>query len=85
MREAAEADVGDLLSATFAEVATIAMRFIFAGCCAIAAGIVGASIRSAMNSRRLIDRILRTKRRAGAEGNPILLRLLSSAGGNCEN
>jgi hypothetical protein len=46
------------MSATSAVVTTIAMRFIFAGCCAVAARIVGASIRAAMSSRRLIDRIL---------------------------
>jgi len=60
-------------SSTFLDGLTIATRFIFAGCCAIAARIAGATIRPAMNSRRLIDRILRTKRRASAEESTILL------------
>jgi hypothetical protein len=61
-----------VMSPTLSAGLTIAMRFIFADCCATAPRIVGASIRPAMNSRRLINRTPWTKCRANVEGGTIL-------------
>src|SRR6478752_3308491 len=46
------------MSLTLNEVATIAMRFVFAGCCATACRIADAIIRPATKSRRFIDHLI---------------------------
>src|SRR6266480_1147850 len=61
------------------------MRFSFDGCCATAPRIVGASIRPAMNSRRLIDRAPCVTRRFRLQAATTLSGIPIVREANCEN